>query len=121
MIHFDLAQVISLSIGVVLPLLVGLVTRWDTHPRVQALLLLGASAVSAFLSGWLDAINGGHPFDVGATLLAVLGTFLTGVGAHFGFWRPTGVAAVALRAFTGPPSVPPPAPAGPVAGPPAAA
>lgn len=90
MINFDLAQVISLLIGVVLPLLVGLVTKWDTSSGFRAVLLLLLSAVSAFATEFLASMNTGTAFDVGATLLSVLGTFLIGVGMHFGFYKPTG-------------------------------
>lgn len=90
MIHFDLPQVISLLIGVVLPLLVGLVTKWDTPSGFRAVLLLLLSAVSAFATEFLASMNSGTAFDVGATLLSVLGTFLVGVGMHFGIWKATG-------------------------------
>lgn len=90
MIHFDLPQVISLLIGVVLPLLVGLVTKWETSPSFRAVLLLLLSAVSAFATEFLASLNTGTAFDGGATLLSVLGTFLIGVGMHFGLWRPSG-------------------------------
>lgn len=95
--HIALAQVISLLIGTVLPLLVGLVTKWNADPGVRAVVLLVLSAVSSFGSSWLDAANGGAPFDAGATLLAVLATFLIGVGTHFGLWQPTGLAQIAKR------------------------
>lgn len=90
MIHFDLPQVISLLIGVVLPLLVGLVTKWETAASFRAVLLLLLSAVSAFASELLASVNSGTAFDVGATLLSVLGTFLIGVGMHFGLYKPSG-------------------------------
>lgn len=97
MIDFDLAQVISLLIGVVLPIFTGLVTKWETPAGVRATVLLGLSAVTAFMSEFLSSLTGHTAFDVGATLLAVLGTFLTGVGLQFGLWRPSGISDAAKR------------------------
>lgn len=105
MINFDLAQVISLLIGVVLPLLVGLVTKWDTNPSFRAVLLLLLSAISAFATEFLASMNNGTTFDVGATLLSVLGTFLVGVGLHFGLWKPSGASDALKR--VGDPNAPP--------------
>lgn len=106
MINFDLAQVISLLIGVILPLLVGLVTKWETPSAFRAVLLLLLSAVSAFATEFLASLNSGTAFDVGATLLSVLGTFLVGVGMQFGIWRPTGASDAMKR--VGSPNPPPP-------------
>lgn len=105
MIDFDPAQVISMLIGVVLPLVVGLVTKWETAPSVRAVLLLLLSAVSAFMTELLSSITGNSIFDVGATLLAVLSTFLIGVGMHFGFYKPIGASDAAKR--VGSPNAPP--------------
>lgn len=102
MIHFELAQVLSLLIGIVLPVLTGLVTKWQTAPGVRAMVLLGLSAVTSFLSEFLSSVTGGTTFDVGATLLAVLGTFIVGVGTQYGLWRPTGVSDAAKRVGSGP-------------------
>lgn len=105
MINFDLAQVISLLIGVVLPLLVGLVTKWETSSSFRAILLLLLSAVSAFATEFLASMNSGTAFDFGATLLSVLGTFLVGVGMHFGIWKATGASDAVKR--IGSPNAPP--------------
>lgn len=107
MINFDLPQVISLVIGVILPLLVGLVTKWHTSSSFRAVLLLLLSALSAFATEFLASMNNGTAFDVGATLLSVLGTFLVGVGMHFGIWKATGVSDALKR--VGSPNAPPPA------------
>lgn len=99
--HFQLAQVISLLIGFVLPLIVGYVTKASWPDGIRAVLLLALSAVSSFGSEFLATLNAGGPFDAAATLLTVLGTFLAGVGAHFGLWKPTGASALALRSGVG--------------------
>jgi hypothetical protein len=89
----DLPQALTFAIGVILPLLVGLVTRWNAAAGVRAVLLLALSAVTSLLTELLDALNTGTPFELGPMLLAAFGAFLIGVGTHFGLWAPTGAAA----------------------------
>lgn len=96
-VQFDPAQVLALAIGVVLPLIAGLVTRWNASPGTRAVVLLVLSAITSFLTMWLDAITTGTPMDVGAALLTVLGTFLVGVGSHFGFWDAVGASDAVKR------------------------
>lgn len=97
-VHFDTAQVLSILIGTILPLLAGLLTRSNASPGVRAVVLLVLAAISSFLTELYNAVVAGGAFDVGATLLTVLATFLVGVGVHFGLWSPTGTAAAAKRA-----------------------
>lgn len=91
-VQFNMAQVLSLIIGTVLPLVAGLVTRWNASPGARAVTLLVLASITAFLTEWLTAMQNHVGFDIGATLLTVLGTFLVGVGIHFGLWNPTGAA-----------------------------
>ena len=93
MIHFDPAQVISLLVGVVLPLITGLVTKTTTSPGFKAVLLLALSALTTGVASYGDALANHTQFDLGAALLTFLATFLFGVGTHFGLWAPTGVSA----------------------------
>lgn len=88
MAGFETAQIVSLMVGVVLPLLVGYVTKAGWSGGVRAVTLAFLSAVSGFLSNYLEA---GTAFDWRTTFLTMLGTFLIGVGVHFGFWKPVGV------------------------------
>lgn len=96
-VQFDTAQVLSLIIGVVLPLLAGLLTRSSASSGVRAVVLLVLAAVSSFLTELYNATVAGGVFDIGSTLLAVLGTFLVAVGSHFGFWRAVGASEAAKR------------------------
>lgn len=89
-VAFDTAQVLALVIGTVLPLVAGLVTRWNASAGARAITLLVLAAITSFLTMWLDAVNMDTALDIGAALLTVLGTFLVGVGVHFGLWSPTG-------------------------------
>lgn len=96
-VHFDTAQVLAMVIGTVLPLVAGLITRWNASPGARAVTLLVLAAITSFLTAWLDAVNNGTVLDIGATLIAVLGTFLAGVGAHFGLWNAIGAADTVKR------------------------
>ncbi len=87
----SVAQWLTLFIGVILPLLVGLVTRWNASAGLRAVLLLALAAIASFLSEALDAVNTGTTFDAGAALLAAGSAFLVAVGMHFGFWKATGI------------------------------
>ena len=102
--HFDNAQVLSLVIGVVLPLLTGLVTRETANAGVRAVVLAVLATTTSFLTEWAHTLAAHTPFDVGGTLLTVLGTFLVAVGMHFGLWQATGASAAVKRAggFIGP-------------------
>ncbi|MGW4270885.1 hypothetical protein ACWEGQ_00610 [Streptomyces seoulensis] len=89
----DGAYWLGLAISVVLPVLVGLVTTRVTHPGVKAVILLFLTAVNGFLVELADP----HPdgYRVGSALILWGVSFGTGVLAHFGLWKPTGVSAKA--------------------------
>jgi pheromone shutdown protein TraB len=96
MIQFTLDPqlVITLLVGTVLPLLVGLVTRVTTSSAVKAVLLAALALVSSLLSELGAAIANGVPYDLGVGLFVALPTFLIAVGLHFGLWKPIGASAV---------------------------
>jgi hypothetical protein len=102
--QFDWAQMLSFLIGTVLPLLVGLVTNWSTRPAVRAVLLLFLSAVTSVLTELLASITNDTPFAVWPVVFAALGTFLVGVGMHFGLWKPSGAADKAIAVGSSPPA-----------------
>lgn len=85
-------QVISLLVGVVLPVLVGLVTKVTTSESTKAILLAALSAVSGFLSEYGAAVGAGT-FNWFDALLTAITTFVVAVAMHYGLWKPTGVAA----------------------------
>ncbi|WP_435606519.1 hypothetical protein [Streptomyces ardesiacus] len=85
----DAAYWLGLAISVVLPVLVGLVTTRVTHPGVKAVLLLALTAANGFL---VELSNAGDDYNVSSALILWAVSFATGVLAHFGLWKPTGVA-----------------------------
>ena len=85
--------ILAIAVAVVLPLLVGLVTKVTTHPGIQAVILLLLSAITGFLT---LALQAHQTNDVtwnwkNAALNAVV-TFVIAVASHFGLWKPTQVA-----------------------------
>lgn len=94
----DKAYWIGLLISVVLPVLVGLVTKRVTHPGVKAVLLLALSTLNGFL---VEFANPGPDYDFGTAVILSLVAFATGVLAHFGLWKPAGVSAKAQAALGG--------------------
>lgn len=76
---------------VLLPLLVGLATKYSTSARAKAILLLALSVITALLTNILNAQQSGvAEFDLGLALLTAFVTFVFGVGVHLGLLRPTG-------------------------------
>jgi FtsH-binding integral membrane protein len=85
----DTAYWLGLTISVVLPVLVGLVTTRVTSAGTKAVLLLALTA----LNGFLVELAGPHEdgYSVGSAVLLWALSFGTGVLTHFGLWKPTGV------------------------------
>jgi hypothetical protein len=92
-VHLDSAYWIGLVISVVLPVLVGLVTTRVTSAGLKSILLLALSTANGFLVEYA----GPHPsgYSVGTAAVLALVSFGTGVLAHFGLWKPTGVSVAA--------------------------
>lgn len=94
----DKAYWIGLLISVVLPVLVGLVTKRVTHAGVKAVLLLALSTLNGFL---VEFAHPGPGYDFGTAVVLTLVAFGTGVLAHFGLWKPTGVSTKAQESLGG--------------------
>ncbi|MFI8872510.1 hypothetical protein [Streptomyces sp. NPDC055243] len=94
----DKAYWIGLLISVVLPVLVGLVTKQVTHAGIKAVLLLGLSTLNGFL---VEYANPGPDYDFGTAVILALVAFAVGVLSHFGLWKPTGVSGKAQAALGG--------------------
>lgn len=94
----DKAYWIGLLVSIVLPVLVGLVTKRVTHAGVKAVLLLALSTLNGFL---VEFANPGPDYDLGTAVILSLVAFATGVLAHFGLWKPAGVSDRAQSALGG--------------------
>lgn len=102
----NLGGLLSLAITIVLPILVGLVTKRSTGAGVKAVLLLVLAAVNAVLSAWLQSVNTAAVFDWIPVVYTTAVNFLIAVAMHFGLWRPTGVADAAQDRVMADPSGP---------------
>lgn len=101
MIVFDvpLVPVLQLFLGVVLPVLVGLVTTRATSAGRKAVLLAGLSVVTSMLTELVAALQAGTIYNLGLALLLGLGTFIVAVATHYGLLKPTGVSTAAQRSL----------------------
>lgn len=80
-------QVLSLAIGVALPIIVGIITTKITSSATKAVLLALLSAASGFGT---ELLNHPHGYDWKTAALTWLATFIVAVASHFGFFKPVG-------------------------------
>lgn len=97
-VNLPTAYWLGLLTSVILPVLVGLVTTRVTSAGLKAVLLLALSTASGFVVEFAGPHDAGY--SVGTAAVLALVSFGTGVLAHFGFWKPVGVAGRAQAAFT---------------------
>lgn len=92
-ITFDVSWplIIGLLVSTILPLVVGLVTKYTTAPGVRAVLLAALAALTGLLSELGAALTAGTTYNVGTGLLVALTAFLVATGMHFGLYKPTGI------------------------------
>jgi hypothetical protein len=88
-VNLNAAYWLGLLVSTVLPVLVGLVTTRVTNAGVKAVLLLALSTATGFVTEYVAPHDAGY--SVGTAAVLALVSFATGVLAHFGFWKPTGV------------------------------
>lgn len=91
-VTLDRAYWLGLLVSVVLPVLVGLVTTRVTSAGTKAVLLLALSTVNGLV---VEIASPGPGFNLGTAAVLALVAFATGVLAHFGLWKPTGVSGAA--------------------------
>lgn len=92
----DLKGLLSLVLTILLPVLVGLLTKQSTPSHVKALGLLGLSAVKTVVEAFLV---GGGDFSLSRTVFTVAVNFGIAVVMYFGLFKPTGVAEAAQKAL----------------------
>lgn len=78
---------VELGVAVVIPLLVGLVTKEVTSSAVKAIVLAALSAVAGLATAYVDA---GGLFTEEALQSAVT-YFAVAVTTYFGLYKPTGI------------------------------
>lgn len=93
----NLGGLLSVVILVLLPILVGLITRASTSAGLKGVLLLALAAVKVVIEAWLTAVNTSVDFEFVPVVVTVLINFVIAVAVHYGLWKPTGVSGAAQR------------------------
>ncbi len=86
MVVLDVA-LLSILIGTVLPILVGIVTTKVESRKLKGVLLLTLSAITGILT---TAVNGGGVITK-ETIVASLVSYATAMAVHYGVYKPTGI------------------------------
>lgn len=94
------AQLISMALGVVIPLINGLVTRYSAV-GVRVFLQIFLSAVAGFLTEWAAA---GDLFNMADALTGWIATLVTALSIEAKVWAPLGVSEQLKRIGSKPPT-----------------
>lgn len=82
---------LTVVLGVVLPMLTGLVTNRLAHPGLKAVVLAFLAAVGGLLNELYTVGGNVAAYDWSAGLANALTVFLVAVGLHYGILKPTGI------------------------------
>lgn len=82
------AQTVSLLVGVVIPLLVGLLSKLNASSGLKAILNAFLSAIA----GALTTVTIVTEATLRDFVIAILSTWVVSVATYYGIWKPTGVA-----------------------------
>lgn len=85
-------EFVSLLIGTVIPLLVGLLTKLNASSGVKAVV----NALLAALAGFLTEA-GSDEFVLGSAIVTVLLTWAVSVATYYGLYKPTGTSQAVQR------------------------
>lgn len=88
MIQVD-PQLLAIVGGIVVPLVVGFVTKLHATSAVKAIVNLALSAVTGAIATLTT--NGGHIGNWKSFLVSIAVTFGTSIMSYYGFWKPTTV------------------------------
>lgn len=106
-VAFDWPLIVGMIVSVVLPLLVGLVTKRVTNSGTRAVILAALAAVTGLLTELGNSMTAGVTYNLGMGVVFALAAFLVAVGMHFGIYKPTGASTAAQNALGGAKGLPP--------------
>lgn len=89
----DIVLVLQFTVAVLLPVLVGIVTKKVTRSGVKAALLALFALFTSLITELVASLQRGEVYDLGAGLFLFLPTFVIAVSTHYGFWKPVGASA----------------------------
>lgn len=95
----QLVAFLTLCVTVLLPVLVGLVTKVSTSSAVKAVLLALLSAVTGVASALIQANDADRAVDLYPLALSAVSVFVVAVATHYGLWKPTAVSAKAQNSL----------------------
>jgi predicted Na+-dependent transporter len=98
LLHLGWGQILSLAGQVLLPLIVGFVTKRSMPAGVKAVLLLFFTVVAQGITTALESVNSGVAFEWKAWAYNIFMGFVVSVAVHYGLWKPTGAADTAQDA-----------------------
>lgn len=81
------AGIISFLIGFVIPLVTALVAKPRWSRATKGIITLVLSAITSFLSQWLQSLNSHDPFNWKAVALTGIVTLFIAIGTYFGWWK----------------------------------
>jgi hypothetical protein len=84
------AQLLTVVVAVFIPILNGLLTRYNAQ-RARVYLQLVLNAANGFVVEWLDALNTGAAFNTTEALIGTGLSLLTAIAVQAGVWAPLGV------------------------------
>lgn len=97
---FSTAQLIAMALGVVIPLLNGLITKY-TAVGTRVYLQILMSGAAGFLTEWLSALNQGQSFNTTQALAGWIATLVTALAVEAKIWAPLGVSESLKRVGSG--------------------
>lgn len=83
-------QTVQIIIGILLPLLVGAVTKLNASKAVKSFVLLVLSLIGGTISQAIGA--DGSAFFSQDMLIGVAATWVVAIATYYGFWKPSGTA-----------------------------
>ena len=89
----ELVGFLTLCVTVLLPVLVGLVTKVSTSSAAKAIWLAVLSAVTGVAAALIQANDMGVSVDLYPLALSAVSVFVVAVATHYGLWKPTEVSA----------------------------
>lgn len=90
-------NLLAAAVGVVIPILNGLLTKYNAV-KARAYLQLILNAANGFLVEWLNASTTSADFNVNAALQLSLVSLVTAIAVQAGLWAPIGASEAAKRA-----------------------
>lgn len=93
-------QFLSMAIGVLIPILNGLLTKYGAA-KARAYLQIVLNAASGFLVEWFNAVTTTADFNLGQALVGTLLSLVAAIAVQAGLWAPMGVSEAAKRSLVG--------------------